>query len=1366
MNTSTRSAFPKSSRGFTLTEVLVATLVFTTIMIAALMIYDRSNRVFKTSVEAGDMQQNTRAAFDRLVTDVRMAGFDYDRDGVPSRSAAGLWAPSTNYALNAVAAPVIANGFAYQVIAAGTTGASEPSWPTTAGATLNNDGTVSWRALGPVFQQADEQIEYAGRSAIVVRANYDYNTDAANQNGREFAYEPLGGQFPVVTTGNDEIVIYALRSNAGSNGTLTFYADVTRPRSVYPNGSAETQVSIPNVDLCASGCNSPPYTLLRFTLGNDGSPDSGTVVATNVRDLQFNYYTDISGTTLLTQADGTAITNGAIGGDGQFDPANLATTNFDQRTQRAAIAAIAVQLVGMSSAPDGRYTNPNESVVSAQHYRQYTLRSNVTPRNMGLSGMEEPSGDPPGPATMTSVCAGHCKVTRVAWAPPVTGNVLTYEVHYDTSATGSFANVAIVVPGDVTSAPVMNLSPGTTYYFKVVAVNENGESTSSNALGRTPLNTTQPSPVTDLVATAGAGAQANQITLTWTAPATNVSPLNTLSCAGTSVSGSAIDPAEPIRYRIWRGTTADFATASGTLVLDSGSATQPTGTPGTQITWVDDLNNLTTRPPANCKEYWYRIQVYDTCSIDAATAASWNSPAVMATGLSTTFPDPTASPAADGIEGYASSTVLPSAPGQPSVNYTNNNSQCSREQNRCDVKIVWPAVTTDTSNPTATITVNEYRLKRERKKAGDAAWVFDTYLPVLEDASSDAANMEGTNVVYHDTSAVDHDGTDRRKWYYRYTVYALQCGVESAPSPTVEFPQSCGLVNSTVIVAGESGGNGTLASPWILNATDSLRVIPPADVALNRVEFEVWPEPDEGDPHPLDRRNANNSPFVYSWNDQADGAVYRVLISMTNDQGCTEETERFVQDDPINCPSATISQTGASSGAGTIDSPWVMGASDLITINQPSNGTIASVVFALTDSDGNAVGSSITDASAPFTYSWSSQTDNAVYTLTSAVTFVEGCEQTVERSIRDEASPVCSGATASATGEISGNDGTTQALPWLLNGGDSITINAPAGGSINQVAFVVTPVSPAGGAFAPMTDSTAPFTITWNDQTDNTVYSVVATITYSTGCTETVTRYVKDQVCSGATTTAIGSSGAGTGNTNTSPWVFNGGDYIDVNPPAGATPASVVFTLKQGATTISTLTDSASPFRFTWTDLVDNTAYTLTIAVTYSTGCSETFDRFIRDQGGCFISVGAPTVSTVASGARKIATITFTISNPAAETLTIQGFKLDWARDAAHPGAVLDNVVYNGSTQAIPSANEAPTTTGVLAPSPAVGTVPASSSSYTLAFKWDIGKKTDVSDLASSWVSGLCVRYSSASLGTTVSCNVMGSTSNNPNSCN
>src|SRR4029077_20472038 len=140
----------RSQRGFTLTEILVTTAIFAIIMLAALAVYDRSNQTFKQGTESADLQQSTRIGFDKLISDVRMAGVDYSRGGIP---------------------------------------------------------TETWQAPQP-----DEQIEYAGPTALVFRANFNYNSSSANGNGLEPTLEPVNVQgqtiFPYVTTSNSEIIAY------------------------------------------------------------------------------------------------------------------------------------------------------------------------------------------------------------------------------------------------------------------------------------------------------------------------------------------------------------------------------------------------------------------------------------------------------------------------------------------------------------------------------------------------------------------------------------------------------------------------------------------------------------------------------------------------------------------------------------------------------------------------------------------------------------------------------------------------------------------------------------------------------------------------------------------------------------------------------------------------------------------------------------------------------------------------------------------------------------------------------------------------------------------------------------------------------
>jgi hypothetical protein len=70
----------------------------------------------------------------------------YDSDGAVITSS-GTWAATTVYALKARVQPTVKNGFWYRVTTNGTTGGSEPVWPTTIGSTVV-DGTVTWTCEG------------------------------------------------------------------------------------------------------------------------------------------------------------------------------------------------------------------------------------------------------------------------------------------------------------------------------------------------------------------------------------------------------------------------------------------------------------------------------------------------------------------------------------------------------------------------------------------------------------------------------------------------------------------------------------------------------------------------------------------------------------------------------------------------------------------------------------------------------------------------------------------------------------------------------------------------------------------------------------------------------------------------------------------------------------------------------------------------------------------------------------------------------------------------------------------------------------------------------------------------------------------
>ncbi len=89
-----REARRGASAGFTLAEVLVAVAVFAVVSAIALTLYQQLQKSFKSGENAASQQQNTRIAFDRLIADLRMAGFNYNPDGDVSRpdeQIEGMW---------------------------------------------------------------------------------------------------------------------------------------------------------------------------------------------------------------------------------------------------------------------------------------------------------------------------------------------------------------------------------------------------------------------------------------------------------------------------------------------------------------------------------------------------------------------------------------------------------------------------------------------------------------------------------------------------------------------------------------------------------------------------------------------------------------------------------------------------------------------------------------------------------------------------------------------------------------------------------------------------------------------------------------------------------------------------------------------------------------------------------------------------------------------------------------------------------------------------------------------------------------------------------------------------------------------------
>ena len=861
-----------NERGFTLAEVLVATAVFAIIFVATLLIYDRSNRVFSSGSEASNLQQNTRVAYEKLVSDVRLAGFDYKRGGVPT-NAVPQWLPLTPYGLGSVVVPATANGFLYRCTGPGTSDNAPPTWNTAAGSTTI-DGTVQWTqfgATGVSFDQPDEQIEYAWHSAITIRANYDYDADDDTthyEHGRERNLESV--QFPIVTTGNHEIVTYALVSDkpgAANGDSINFFADVNSggapSRRAYPGGVAERQITIAGVDL--SNAN-PPYTLNRYTLKDDGGVVA-TPLADNIRSLTFSYFQDAAARQPLTDLATTPAAITDVGGDDQYDPANPGAV-LNNRTIRKKIRAITVQLVGRNATAAAQYQQPTDTV--APNFRQFALQSTVVPRNLGITGLRNGSSNPPPAPTIASVCYGYCGIAVVSWTPGPGGIDAVYDVMYDTSATGPFTNVLPAGTATTYAVDLTQLDMTQHYYFKVMAKNNVGSTASTNVIGVDILNATKPSVPTNISAT-GSTTGAAKVSLAWTSPILNASGNPSCTPSGTTPLYANVG-AELRGFRVYRSTTsAGFTANSSNLVLDengrngSGVAVSPVPVSNGAGGWFwDDTSVL------YCTDYFYKVQAVEWC----AANANLNTTSDATTGLSD------AAPPASNVAVRASTSSVPVAPAALTVDATTT---CSFGLNKCyPVTLTWQKVTRDTNGNT--ISVDKYNVYRLQKKNGVAYPSGAT--PTLAGTLTGQANVPAPIRFSEPVSSnlAEHDPADNVAFSYDYYVTAVSCA-EGAASNTVTAPNTC-FVGGSFTAAGSGGGDG-INTPY--QSPTSIVYTPAAGTAIVQVSVDSAPV-----------TTVSGPPYSLAWSDAGDGQIHTVewIISVGT---CTQHFSMTIQNDPPSC---------------------------------------------------------------------------------------------------------------------------------------------------------------------------------------------------------------------------------------------------------------------------------------------------------------------------------------------------------------------------------------------------------------------------------------------------------------------------------
>ncbi len=104
-----------------------------------------------------------------------------------------VWAASTLYPLNASRVPTVSNGYAYYVSTAGTSGATQPTWPVVSGSTVT-DGTVVWSLAGayawtPTWNLRAAAAEGWRWKAAKVAAQYDVAAGGGTRFTRSQQYK-------------------------------------------------------------------------------------------------------------------------------------------------------------------------------------------------------------------------------------------------------------------------------------------------------------------------------------------------------------------------------------------------------------------------------------------------------------------------------------------------------------------------------------------------------------------------------------------------------------------------------------------------------------------------------------------------------------------------------------------------------------------------------------------------------------------------------------------------------------------------------------------------------------------------------------------------------------------------------------------------------------------------------------------------------------------------------------------------------------------------------------------------------------------------------------------------------------------------